>query len=160
MPVHAQALQAQPAGGQWHFDDEVEQTPGWGEVVRTQAVDLAIFAGFTVLALVSFFRKSTRLKYVTLAACVVLLGFWKSQLITIVNIFGLTQWNLPDFRHNMTWYLFAVFTVVTTILWGRIYCGRVCAFGYGVRGVFRSLKATEYGRVLLFRSFFSFSARW
>jgi polyferredoxin len=29
----------------------------------------------------------------------------------------------------MTWYLFAVFTVVTTVLWGRVYCGRVCAFG-------------------------------
>src|SRR3989442_11868139 len=29
----------------------------------------------------------------------------------------------------MTWYLFAIFTVVTTILWGRLYCGRVCAFG-------------------------------
>src|SRR5256886_5161112 len=29
----------------------------------------------------------------------------------------------------MTWYLFAIFTVVTTVLWGRLYCGRVCAFG-------------------------------
>ena len=29
----------------------------------------------------------------------------------------------------MAWYAFAIFAVVTTVLWGRIYCGRVCAFG-------------------------------
>jgi polyferredoxin len=79
--------------------------------------------------MIGFFRKSEVLKWITMGAAVVYLGFVRSQLITVVNIFGLTQWNLPVFRHNMTWYLFAVFTLVTTILWGRIYCGRVCAFG-------------------------------
>ena len=112
VPVRAQTLQAQPSGGQWQFEDEGEQTPGWGESVRTQAVDLGVFAGFTVLALVSFFRKSRRLKYITLVACVVLLGFWKSQLITIVNIFGLLSLDLPIFRYNLAWYLLATFTVV------------------------------------------------
>ena len=53
----------------------------------------------------------------------------RSELITVVNIFALTRWNLPAFRHNLVWYLFAIFTVVTTILWGRLYCGRICAFG-------------------------------
>jgi polyferredoxin len=129
VPVHAQTLQAQPSGGQWQFEDEDEQTPGWGEIVRTQAVDLAVFAGFTVLALVSFFRKSRRLKYITLVACVVLLGFWKSQLITIVNIFGLLSLDLPIFKYNLAWYLLATFTIASTVLWGRLYCGRMCAFG-------------------------------
>jgi len=129
MPLHAAAAQAQPAGNQWQFNDEDEQAPGWKDVVRSQAVDLGVFAGFTVLALVSFFRKDKTLKYVTLAACVVLLGFWKSQLITIVNIFGLISLDLPIFRYSLAWYLLATFTVVSTVLWGRLYCGRMCAFG-------------------------------
>src|SRR5207253_713663 len=79
--------------------------------------------------LIGFFKKSEPLKLVTMGIAVVYLGFARSQLITVVNIFGLTQWNLPVFRHNMTWYLFAVFTLVSTVLWGRLYCGRVCAFG-------------------------------
>jgi len=125
--LHAQA---QPSGGsQWQFNDEDEQTPSWTDSVRSQAVDLAVFAGFTVLALVSFFRKDKRLKYVTLAACVLLLGFWKSQLITIVNVFGLISLDLPIFRYSLAWYLLAVFTVASTVLWGRLYCGRMCAFG-------------------------------
>src|SRR5215831_8282912 len=126
VPVHAQA---QPSGSQWQFADEDEQTPGWGETVGTQAVDLAVFTGFTALALVSFFRKDKRLKYITLGACVVLLGFWKSQLITVVNIFGLISLDLPILRYSLAWYLLATFTVVSTILWGRLYCGRMCAFG-------------------------------
>jgi NosR/NirI family nitrous oxide reductase transcriptional regulator len=139
VPLHAAAAQAAvdlaqaappPAGGgQWQFDDEDEKPPTFMDNVRTQAVDLGVFAGFTVLALVSFFRKDRRLKYVTLVACVALLGFWKSQLITIVNVFGLITLDLPIFQYSLAWYLLAVFTVASTILWGRLYCGRMCAFG-------------------------------
>jgi NosR/NirI family transcriptional regulator, nitrous oxide reductase regulator len=125
--LHAQAQPA--AGTQWQFNDEDDQTPAWTDTLRSQAVDLAVFAGFTALALVSFFRKDKRLKYITLAACVVLLGFWKSQLVTIVNVFGLISLDLPIFRYSLAWYLLAVFTVLSTVLWGRLYCGRMCAFG-------------------------------
>jgi polyferredoxin len=114
---------------QWEFADEEETVPTWGQEIREQAPSLAMFAGFATLAMVGFFRKSEALKWMTMGVSVVYLGFMQSQLITVVNIFALTQWNFPVFRHNLTWYLFAIFTVVTTILWGRLYCGRVCAFG-------------------------------
>jgi polyferredoxin len=84
---------------------------------------------FCVLAFISFFRKSVRLKYVTLAAAVLYLGFYKSQLISIVNVLGLMGGTLPIFRYNLAWYLLAAITVVSTVLWGRVYCGRICAFG-------------------------------
>jgi len=113
----------------WNFADEDEAVPSWTQDLKDQAVDLTMFTAFATLALIGFFRKSERLKWITMGIAVVYLGFARSQLITIVNIFGLTQWNLPVFRHNMTWYLFAIFTLVTTVLWGRLYCGRVCAFG-------------------------------
>ena len=119
--------QAQPEGG-WKFDEE-EAEPGWKEIVGSQAWDLGLFAAFTVLALVSFFKKSVPLKRVTFVAAVVYLGFMKSQLISIVNIFALVDWSLPIFRYSLAWYLLAAFTVVSTVLWGRLYCGRVCAFG-------------------------------
>ena len=77
----------------------------------------------------SFFRKSAALKYVTLVAAVAYLGFAKSQLISVVNVFSLVTGNLPVFRYSLAWYLFAGFTVVSTVLWGRVYCGRICAYG-------------------------------
>ena len=122
-PVHVYPQES------WHFADEDEAAPTWTDDLREQAPELALFVGFATLAMVGFFRKSELLKWITMGASVVYLGFARSQLITVVNIFALTQWNLPAFRHNLAWYLFAVFTLVTTILWGRVYCGRVCAFG-------------------------------
>jgi polyferredoxin len=92
-------------------------------------MDIVLFTAFAALALVSFFRKSVRLKHVTLAASVLYLGFYKSQLISVVNVYGLLTMNLPVFRYSLAWYLFAVFTAVSTVLWGRLYCGRICAFG-------------------------------
>jgi polyferredoxin len=113
----------------WNFADEQEAAPSWTEDVKDQATDLVLFSAFATLALVGFFRKSEILKWITMGVAVVYLGFAQSQLITVVNIFALTEWNFPVFRYNLAWYLFALFTVVSTVLWGRLYCGRVCAFG-------------------------------
>jgi hypothetical protein len=126
--VLAQAEQP-PAGG-WDFpDEEEEEAPTWGDDLRAQALDLGLVSAFLVLAFVSFFRKSVALKYVTLVAAVAFLGVSKSLLISIVNVFALLGGNLPIFRPNLAWYLLAVVTVGSTILWGRVYCGRICAFG-------------------------------
>jgi len=113
----------------WNFGDENEAAPTWTDDIKAQAPGLVMFGAFATLALVGFFRKSETLKWITMGIAVVYLGFARSQLISVVNIFALTTWNLPDFRNNLVWYFFAMFTVVTTILWGRFYCGRVCAFG-------------------------------
>jgi NosR/NirI family nitrous oxide reductase transcriptional regulator len=111
----------------WGFEEEPIET--WAEILRPQALDLVLLTIFLTLALVSFFRKSARLKMVALVAAVVYLGFAKSFLISIVNVFGVVDWNLPIVKYNLTWYVFAIFTVVSTVLWGRLYCGRICAFG-------------------------------
>ena len=119
------------AQGPDDFDFSVldEQPPTWWQDIKDQSTDLLLFTGFATLTMVGFFRKSEPLKWITMAVAVIYLGFARSQLISVVNIFALTHWNLPAFRQNLAWYLFAIFTVVTTLLWGRIYCGRVCAFG-------------------------------
>ncbi len=88
-----------------------------------------MLTAFLIFAIISFRRKSVPLKFATLAFAVLYLGFAKSHLISITNIFSVLDWNLPVFKYNLAWYLFAGFTVVSTILWGRLYCGRVCAFG-------------------------------
>ena len=111
----------------WGFEEEAVET--WGDILAPQALDLTILAAFLIFAFVSFRRKSVPLKYATLIFAVAYLGFAKSHLISITNIFSVLDWNLPVFKHNLAWYLFAGFTVISTILWGRLYCGRVCAFG-------------------------------
>lgn len=113
----------------WEFADEDAAEPTLIELAGRQSVDIGLFAGFAALALTGFFRKSERLYVATLVASVAYLGVYKSQLISIVNVFGLLTGNLPIFSYSLAWYAFAVFTVASTVLWGRLYCGRVCAFG-------------------------------
>jgi polyferredoxin len=127
--------------GGWDFGDVEEAAPSLFDVAGGQALDIALFAAFATLVMVSFLRKSVPLKYVTLVASVLYMGFYKSQLLSIVNVFGTTSevlsmlkvgtftGGLPPFVYSLAWYAFAIFAVVTTVLWGRVYCGRVCAFG-------------------------------
>jgi polyferredoxin len=111
----------------WGFDEAPVET--WADILRPQYLDLALLAAFIVLAMISFKRKSVPLKFVTFAFAIGYMGFAKSYLISITNIFSVLDWNWPIVKYNLAWYLFFGFTVVSTILWGRLYCGRVCAYG-------------------------------
>lgn len=123
------AVHAQEAEDPWGFDESEEAEPTLLEHFQNQALDIGLFAAFATLAMMSFLRKSIPLKYATLVASVAYMGVYKSQLISVVNIFGTLSGNLPVFSYSLAWYAFAIFTVVTTVLWGRLYCGRICAFG-------------------------------
>ena len=54
---------------------------------------------------------------------------FNNTLISITDIFRLVHLDFPQFKYSLAWYLIASFTVVTTVLFGRLYCGRICAFG-------------------------------
>lgn len=128
-PVGAVLAQGEAEDDGWNFDEFEDAEPTLLELFGDQALDIGLFGAFATLAMVSFLRKSIPLKYVTLVACVLYMGFYKSQLLSVVNIFSTLTGNLPIFSYSMAWYAFAGFTVVTLVLWGRVYCGRICAFG-------------------------------
>lgn len=111
----------------WGFEGEAVET--WADILGPQYLDLTLLTAFLVLAWISFQRKSVPLKYVTFAAAIGYMGFAKSYLISITNVFSLLDWNWPIFKYNLAWYLFFGFTVVSTVLFGRLYCGRICAYG-------------------------------
>lgn len=111
----------------WRFDEAPVET--WADILGPQYLDLALLTAFFALAIYSFKKKSVLLKYLTFAAAIGYLGFAKSYLISITNIFSIVDWSWPVVKYNLAWYLFFGFTVVSTILWGRLYCGRVCAYG-------------------------------
>ena len=111
----------------WGFDEEPVET--WADILGAQAWDLALLAAFLTLAIISFRRRSVPLKYATLVIAVGYMGFAKSHLISVTNIFSLIDGNLPVFKYNLAFYALAIFTIASTILVGRFYCGRVCAFG-------------------------------
>jgi polyferredoxin len=133
--VAGTARAQEPGDADWNFENLDEADPTLLELAADQAWDIGLFAAFATLAMVSFLRKSVPLKYVTLVVAVLYMGIYKSQLMSIVDVlrpitgFIDGQNPFPVFSYSMAWYAFAAFTVVTTVLWGRVYCGRICAFG-------------------------------
>jgi NosR/NirI family nitrous oxide reductase transcriptional regulator len=113
----------------WGFDDFEDADPSWVELIVDQAPDILLFTAFLTLAMVSFLRKSIRLKYLTLVLSVVFLGVYKSHLLSITNVLGSLTGTLPLHAESIAFSALAIFGVVSTILWGRVYCGRICAFG-------------------------------
>jgi NosR/NirI family nitrous oxide reductase transcriptional regulator len=101
----------------------------WGEILRPQLLDLVLLSACIAVAMVSFFRKSVALKHVTFVFAVGYLGFTKSSLVSVSDVFRLTDLSVPEFKYSVTWYAFMLFVIASTVLWGRVYCGRVCAFG-------------------------------
>ena len=101
----------------------------WRDILGPQALDLILLTAFLALSLLSFFRKSVRLKLVTFVAAVVYMGFAKSRLVSVVDLFAVADLSLPIFKYTLPSYLLWVFVLGSTVLWGRLYCGRICAFG-------------------------------
>ena len=62
----------------WGFDEAPVET--WADILRPQALDLALLAAFIVLAMISFKRKSVPLKFVTFA-CAIGYIFWTTDLV-------------------------------------------------------------------------------
>jgi polyferredoxin len=60
---------------------------------------------------------------------VALLGVYQSHLVSITNVLGSLTATWPFHRESLAFSALVIFMLVTTVLWGRVYCGRVCAFG-------------------------------
>ena len=112
------------------LDALLEEDTAAPTIFDAQAItDLVALTLVVLFAFVSFQRKSEPLKVASLVISVAYLGFVKASLVSIVDIFGALQLSLPTFSTAMAYYLLIAITVVSTVLWGRFYCGRVCAFG-------------------------------
>ena len=96
---------------------------------RGLILDLAGLGFVLAFAMFSFFRKSEPLKVISFVLSVGYLGFYKASLVSVVDIFGAMSASLPGFALAVPYYVLIAFTVVSTVLWGRVYCGRICAFG-------------------------------
>jgi polyferredoxin len=113
----------------WDFDDFEEVDPTFLELAANQAPDIALFLAFATIAMISFLKKNIPLKYLTLVFSVAYLGVYQSNLISITNVLGSLTGTLPLHAETIGFSLLVIFAVVSTIIWGRVYCGRVCAFG-------------------------------
>ncbi|MBV25036.1 MAG: hypothetical protein CME12_02820 [Gemmatimonadetes bacterium] len=93
----------------------------WAPVVR-----LILLLG---LVLYAFFSKSGRVGAVTLGATFVYLGFIDGGFLSVSHITSGIIVGPGVYLRDMAVLIMIAFTVVTTLLWGRVFCGFLCPFG-------------------------------
>ena len=77
----------------------------------------------------AFFTKATALRWISLGVTLVVLGFVDGGFLSISHITS-GIWVGPSvFLADLPLLLMVVFTVATTLVWGRVFCGFLCPFG-------------------------------
>lgn len=106
-----------------------EQTVLERTLARTSPAEVAWMLGLLALVTVAFFLKRDPLRWVALVATFVYLGWFDGGFLSVSHITAAISVGPGVFLEDIPLLLFVVFTVVTTLLVGRVFCGFLCPFG-------------------------------
>ena len=106
-----------------------EQTVLERTLARTSPAEVAWMLGLLALVTVAFFLKRDRLRWAALVATFLYLGWFDGGFLSVSHITAAISVGPGVFLEDIPLLLFVVFTVVTTLLVGRVFCGFLCPFG-------------------------------
>ncbi|MDO8907579.1 MAG: 4Fe-4S binding protein [Pseudohongiella sp.] len=86
---------------------------------------LVIFA----LVMATFITKNARLRWLTLSVTLVYLGFFSGGFLSVSHITNTINLGPSMILSDIPLLMIVVFTLVTTLIWGRVFCSTLCPFG-------------------------------
>ncbi len=81
------------------------------------------------LATAAFFTKATPLRWISLTVTLVVLGFLDGGFLSVSHITSGIWAGVGVYTRDVPLLLMVAFTLVTTLVWGRVFCGFLCPFG-------------------------------
>ena len=113
------------------FDDFEEVDEGIVATLINSAPLLEVAALLLLFAMVmtAFLRKSSTIRWVTLAYTLFYLGFYNGTFLSVSHITNGIKLGPSLFLNDLPLLLIVVFTIVTTLFWGRVFCSSLCPFG-------------------------------
>ena len=130
-PPTADPAEAAPAVPPTDLDFSLaeEQTVLQRTLDRTSPAEVAWMLALLTLVTVAFLLKRDRLRWVALVATFFYLGWFDGGFLSVSHITAAISVGPAVFLEDIPLLLFVVFTVVTTLLAGRVFCGFLCPFG-------------------------------
>ncbi|MDD9888782.1 MAG: 4Fe-4S binding protein [Gammaproteobacteria bacterium] len=92
-------------------------------------MEVAILLVLLAMVMTAFLRKSAGIRWATLVFTLVYLGFMDGGFVSVSHITNFVKIGPSMFRSDLPQLLIIVFTVVTTLFWGRVFCSSLCPFG-------------------------------
>jgi polyferredoxin len=81
------------------------------------------------MVMTAFLRKSATIRWVTLVYTLFYLGFYNGTFLSVSHITNGLKQGPSLFLNDLPLLLIVVFTIVTTLFWGRVFCSSLCPFG-------------------------------
>ncbi|MFH1287251.1 MAG: 4Fe-4S binding protein [bacterium] len=91
--------------------------------------NLYVISLFFIFAVYFYLHGVSYVRYFILAGAILYFGFLELNFISIIGLINIFTGKIPDIITGLSWYLLFIFTFITTIFWGRIYCSWICPFG-------------------------------
>lgn len=113
------------------FDDFEEVDEGVLATLINSAPMAEVLALLVLFAMVmtAFLRKSSVIRWLTLAYTLFYLGFYNGTFLSVSHITNGLKQGPSMFLSDLPLLLIVVFTLVTTLFWGRVFCSSLCPFG-------------------------------
>ena len=111
------------------FEDFEDESALSRLLAQTQWAPVIRLVLLLALVLYAFFAKSKRVRVVTLAVTLIYLGFFDGGFLSVSHITSGFAVGPGFYLQDMALLFMVGFTVVTTLLWGRMFCGFLCPFG-------------------------------
>ncbi|MGB4247868.1 MAG: 4Fe-4S binding protein, partial [Pseudohongiellaceae bacterium] len=108
------------------FFERLSIAPPWGETPWVDVILLSILLGFVMAA---FLSKNSSIRWITLAITLFYLGFYKDGFLSVSHITSMLKQGPGVFTSNLPTLMIVSFTVITTLIWGRVFCSSLCPFG-------------------------------
>jgi len=100
--------------------------PPWGE---TPWLNVFILLAIFVLVMTAFLRKSSALRWTAITTTLLYLGFINGGFLSVSHITGALAQGPGIVLNNLPVLMIVTFTLVTTLIWGRVFCSSLCPFG-------------------------------
>ena len=114
-------------------EDDIALTADTGRIVHLvqTAPPLRTGALLFLLALagISFASKNSTLRWTTLAFTLVYLGWIDGGFLSVSHITNFVKQGPTMFLTDLPTLIIVVFTMATTLFWGRVFCSSLCPFG-------------------------------
>ena len=111
------------------FEDFEDETALSRLLLETRWAPVIRLVLLLALVLYAFFVKNEWLRSITLAATLIYLGFFDGGFLSVSHIASGFAVGPAFYVKDMALLLMVGFTVITTLLWGRVFCGFLCPFG-------------------------------
>jgi ferredoxin/Na+-translocating ferredoxin:NAD+ oxidoreductase RnfG subunit len=108
------------------FFERLRLAPPWGVVPWVDVILLSILLGFVMAA---FLSKNAMLRWGTMTATMLYLGFYKNGFLSVSHIANVIKMGPEMITNNLPTLMIVVFTLITTLIWGRVFCSSLCPFG-------------------------------